>query len=82
MNLLESLKKHSIIVADTGDIDSIARVKPQDGTTRAFLAFALDSYRRHFAAGRELIRDHRSERVGLPVHPVGTGFHTERRPQL
>jgi serine protease AprX len=28
-----------------------ARVRPQDGTTRAFLAFALDSYRRHFAAG-------------------------------
>src|SRR5205085_679191 len=28
-----------------------ARVKPQDQTTRAFLAFAFDSYRRHFAAG-------------------------------
>jgi serine protease AprX len=28
-----------------------ARVKPQDTTTRAFLAFAFDSYRRHFAAG-------------------------------
>ncbi len=28
-----------------------ARVKPQEPTTRAFLAFAFDSYRRHFAAG-------------------------------
>jgi len=28
-----------------------ARVKPQELTTRAFLAFAFDSYRRHFAAG-------------------------------
>jgi transaldolase len=37
MNLLESLKKHSIIVADTGDIDSIARVKPQDATTNPSL---------------------------------------------
>ena len=39
MTLLESLKKHSIIVADTGDIDSIARVKPQDATTNPSLLF-------------------------------------------
>jgi transaldolase len=39
MNLLESLKKHSIIVADSGDIDSIARVKPQDATTNPSLLF-------------------------------------------
>jgi transaldolase len=37
MNLLESLKRLSIIVADTGDIDSIARVKPQDATTNPSL---------------------------------------------
>ncbi|HKQ25963.1 MAG TPA: transaldolase [Burkholderiales bacterium] len=39
MNLLESLQKHSIIVADTGDIDSIARVKPQDATTNPSLLY-------------------------------------------
>ncbi len=39
MNLLESLMKHSIIVADTGDIDSIARVKPQDATTNPSLLY-------------------------------------------
>lgn len=39
MNLLESLKHHSIIVADTGDIDSIARVKPQDATTNPSLLY-------------------------------------------
>ncbi len=39
MNLLESLKQHSIIVADTGDIDSIARVKPQDATTNPSLLY-------------------------------------------
>jgi len=39
MNQLESLKKHSIIVADTGDIDAIARVKPQDATTNPSLLF-------------------------------------------
>jgi transaldolase len=39
MNLLESLTKHSIIVADTGDIESIARVKPQDATTNPSLLY-------------------------------------------
>ena len=28
-----------------------ARVKPNDPTTRAFLAFALDRFRQHFASG-------------------------------
>ena len=32
-NQLESLRRHSVIVADTGDIDAIARYRPQDATT-------------------------------------------------
>ena len=39
MNLLESLKKYSIIVADTGDIDAIARLRPQDATTNPSLLY-------------------------------------------
>ena len=39
MNLLESLKKYSVIVADTGDIESIARLKPQDATTNPSLLY-------------------------------------------
>jgi len=34
---LESLKKHSVVVADTGDIDAIAKWKPQDATTNPSL---------------------------------------------
>lgn len=37
MNLLESLKQYTIVVADTGDIDAIARHKPQDATTNPSL---------------------------------------------
>ena len=37
MNSLDQLKRHSIIVADTGDIGSIARNKPQDATTNPSL---------------------------------------------
>jgi transaldolase len=38
-NQLESLKQHSVIVADTGDIESIARFRPQDATTNPSLIF-------------------------------------------
>lgn len=39
MTLLESLKKYSVVVADTGDIDAIARLKPQDATTNPSLLY-------------------------------------------
>ena len=34
---LESLKRHSAVVADTGDIDAVARWRPQDATTNPSL---------------------------------------------
>ena len=36
-NQLESLKAHSLVVADTGDIEAVARWKPQDATTNPSL---------------------------------------------
>lgn len=39
MDSLEQLKKHTVVVADTGDIDSIAQHKPQDATTNPSLLF-------------------------------------------
>jgi transaldolase len=37
MNLLESLKRFSTVVADTGDIEAIAKYRPQDATTNPSL---------------------------------------------
>ena len=37
MNLLESLKRYTVVVADTGDIEAINRYKPQDATTNPSL---------------------------------------------
>ena len=34
---LDSLREHSVVVADTGDIDAVARWKPQDATTNPSL---------------------------------------------
>jgi hypothetical protein len=39
MNLLESLKRSTTVVADTGDIEAIAKHKPQDATTNPSLLF-------------------------------------------
>ncbi|MDP1570552.1 MAG: transaldolase [Vicinamibacterales bacterium] len=37
MSLLDSLKQHTVVVADTGDIEAIARHTPQDATTNPSL---------------------------------------------
>jgi transaldolase len=54
---LESLKKYSLVVADTGDIEAVARWKPQDATTNPslLLTSAQDPRFRHLvdAAVRE-----------------------------
>jgi transaldolase len=39
MSSLDSLKNYTVVVADTGDIDSIARYKPRDATTNPSLLF-------------------------------------------
>jgi transaldolase len=37
---LESLRRHSLVVADTGDVDAVARWRPQDATTNPSLLLA------------------------------------------
>ena len=39
MNSLDQLKQHTVVVADTGDIDSIAQHKPHDATTNPSLLY-------------------------------------------
>ena len=39
MKLLESLKQYTTVVADTGDIEAIARHRPQDATTNPSLLY-------------------------------------------
>ena len=84
---LESLKKHSIVVADTGDIDAVARWKPQDATTNPslLLTAAQDPRYRHLVDddvdrmfinfGREILR-HVAGRVSTEVD-ARLSFDTE-----
>jgi len=50
---LESLRRHSVVVADTGDIDAAARWKPQDATTNPSLLLAAAGQARY----RPLVED-------------------------
>jgi transaldolase len=46
-NLLEQLRKYTVVVADTGDIDSMEKFRPQDATTNPSLiaaAAAMPAY--------------------------------------
>jgi transaldolase len=58
---LESLKKHSLVVADTGDIEAVARWKPQDATTNPslLLTAAEDPRFRHLVD--DAIKDSRGD---------------------
>ena len=49
MSQLEALSQHSLVVADTGDIEAVARWKPQDATTNPslLLTAAADPRYRH-----------------------------------
>jgi len=69
---LESLRQHSLVVADTGDIEAVARWKPQDATTNPslLLTSAQDPRFRHVvdAAIKEARGDTTAAMDGLFVH--------------
>ena len=62
---LEQLRQHSVVVADTGDIEALARFKPIDATTNPSLllkAAALPAYASHIDAALAAARG--DDRVG------------------
>jgi len=69
---LDSLRRHSLVVADTGDIEAVARWKPQDATTNPslLLTSAQDPRFRHLVdnAIREARGDTAAAMDGLFVH--------------
>jgi len=61
MTLLESLKKYTTVVADTGDIEAIAQHRPQDATTNPSLllhAAQMPAYRHLVEEAAELAQEH------------------------
>lgn len=61
MTLLESLKKYTTVVADTGDIEAIAQHRPQDATTNPSLLYhaaQMSAYRPLVDEAAELASEH------------------------
>src|SRR5947209_5850830 len=70
MSQLESLRQHSLVVADTGDIDAVARWQPQDATTNPSLLLASAEDPRY----RPLVEQAIREAGGDPVAAVDNLF--------
>jgi transaldolase len=72
---LESLKKHSLVVADTGDIDAVARWKPQDATTNPSLLLASAEDPRYQPLVDKAIREARGD-IGAAMDALFVQFGT------
>src|SRR5688500_3427098 len=70
---LESLKKHSLVVADTGDIDAVAKWKPQDATTNPSLLLASAEDPRYQPLVDRAIRDARGD-IGAAMDALFVQF--------
>ena len=65
MTLLESLKKYTTVVADTGDIEAIASHRPQDATTNPSLLYhaaQMPAYRRLVDEAADIASEHGDSR--------------------
>jgi transaldolase len=69
---LDSLKKYSLVVADSGDIDAVARWKPQDATTNPSLLLTSAEDPRYQPLVDRAVREARGDMAvamdGLFVH--------------
>jgi transaldolase len=72
---LESLKQYSLVVADSGDIDAVARWKPQDATTNPSLLLASAEDPRYQPLLDKAIRDARGE-AGAAMDALFVQFGT------
>jgi transaldolase len=77
-SLLDQLKKMSVVVADTGDINSIQKFKPRDATTNPSLITAAAQMEEYRGVVDDALRWARKEAgVGAPT-PKVLGFAIDR----
>lgn len=85
LSQLDQLKEFTTVVADTGDIDSIAKYKPQDATTNPSLLFKAATMEQYahlvddaVAYGKGLADDlSESERLGYIIDKLSVNFGLE-----
>jgi transaldolase len=60
LSQLEQLKKSTVVVADTGDFESIKEFKPRDATTNPSLIYAATQKEKYFHLLDEVLADRKS----------------------
>src|SRR5260370_37250191 len=60
LNQLEQLRKFTVVVADTGDFESIKEFKPRDATTNPSLIYAATQKEKYFHLLDEVLADRKS----------------------
>jgi transaldolase len=76
MSQLEELSQHSLVVADTGDIEQVARWKPQDATTNPSLLLTAAEDPRYQHLVQSSVRDAAGD-ASLAMDRMFVAFGTE-----
>lgn len=75
MNQLEQLKQHTIIVADSGDIDSIIAYQPEDATTNPSLIYKAAQLTQYQNLIKETVAALKSRYAGKELLPSTIADH-------
>lgn len=75
--LLEGLKRHTVIVADTGDIEAIGRLRPRDATTNPSLILKAANERAYQPLIRAAVAGAKAETVAEALDRVLVAFGLE-----
>lgn len=73
---LDQLKEHTIVVCDTGDVDAIARVKPQDATTNPSLIYKAAGMEQYAKLIDDAVKYGKGD-LGLTMDKVAVNFGVE-----
>lgn len=68
MNQLEALKKHTVVVADSGDFESIREFTPRDATTNPTLILQAVQNERYRELFNKVIKDHKQSALSRTKH--------------
>ncbi|HRW58567.1 MAG TPA: transaldolase [Chlamydiales bacterium] len=77
MNQLEELKKHTVVVADTGDFESITKFEPQDATTNPSLILAAAKNPKYLFLLEKAIQDTKNEDLEATIDHLFVLFGIE-----
>src|SRR3954466_5899837 len=67
LSQLEQLKKFTVVVADTGDFQTIKEFKPKDATTNPSLIYAATQKEQYFHLLEEVVADRKSSGLSGPA---------------